>query len=75
MEVKDHTKEIELEVTKRQLMELIKEKALFEERLKKMCRCKSQPSTGYKQTLVEYDNHPKLQEYLKTHEVLLRKES
>jgi hypothetical protein len=56
-------------------MELIKEKALFEERLKKMCRCKSQPSTGYKQTLVEYDNHPKLQEYLKTHEVLLRKES
>lgn len=29
VEVKDQTKEIELEVTKRQLMEMVKEKALF----------------------------------------------
>jgi hypothetical protein len=54
-------------------MELIKEKALFEERLKKMCRCKTQVTQ--KQVLVEYDNKPKLEEYLKTHEVILRRDT
>lgn len=32
-----------------------------------MCKCKSATNIEYKHTLVEYDNKPKLEEYLKTH--------
>jgi hypothetical protein len=38
-----------------------------------MCKCKTQIT--YKQTMIEYDNKLKLEEYLKTHEVILRRDT
>lgn len=37
-----------------------------------MCKCKVLHERDYRQTMVEYDNKPKIEQYLKTHQVILR---